>query len=460
MFSQQKQDADPEAIQSSSGESKSEPPVSWPDGMLSADETSVDVTQDVSPPPDGGWQAWLCSTTTPSKTKQSPFANPINEALCGHFLFMNTWGFINSFGIFQTYYTTFLGREPSDISWIGSIQVFLSFFVGAFIGRYIDSGHLQLVLTCGTVLVLIGIFTASLSTEYWQLLLSQGICCGLGNGFLVTPAVSVTSTYFAKRRSLAIGIATCGSVTGGLVFSSMARQLLPTAGFGWTMRAIGFVQAATLLFVVVCMKTRLPPGKSGRVVEWVAFKQLDYTFFTIGMFFNFWAVFVGYYYIAPYSRDIITPSLTYTQSLNLLLILNGVGVFGRMISNHYADTFGPLELLIPTCLLAAVATFSWIAVHTPGQTYVWTVFYGIISGSILSLFPAGISSLTTDLSTRGAYIGMNFTVISFATLTGNPIAGALITAMEGRYLGAQVFMGSSFIVGTAFIIAARGQQVK
>jgi MFS family permease len=198
---------------------------------------------------------------------------------------MNTWGFINSFGIFQTYYTTFLGREPSDISWIGSIQVFLSFFVGAFIGRYIDSGHLQLVLSCGTVLVLIGIFTASLSTEYWQLILSQGICCGLGNGFLVTPAVSVTSTYFAKRRSLAIGIATCGSVTGGLVFSSMARQLLPTAGFGWTMRSIGFVQAATLLFVVVCMKTRLPPGKSGRVVEWVAFKQLDYTFFTIGMFF-------------------------------------------------------------------------------------------------------------------------------------------------------------------------------
>ena len=198
---------------------------------------------------------------------------------------MNTWGFINSFGIFQTYYTTFLKRDPSDISWIGSIQVFLSFFIGAFIGRYIDSGHLRLLLFCGTVLVLIGIFTASLSTQYWQLFLSQGICCGLGNGFLVTPAVSVTSTYFDKRRSLAIGIATCGSVTGALVFNAMARQLLPIVGFGWTMRAIGFVQAATLLFVVVCMKTRLPPTKSGRLVEWVAFKQLDYTFFTIGMFF-------------------------------------------------------------------------------------------------------------------------------------------------------------------------------
>jgi MFS family permease len=131
-----------------------------------------------------------------------------------------------------------------------------------------------------------------------------------------------------------------------------------------------------------------------------------------------------------------------------------------MIANHYADTFGPLELLIPSCLVAAIAMFSWIAVHTPTHAYVWTVFYGIIGGSILSLFPAGISSLTTDLSTRGAYIGMNFSIISFATLSGNPIAGAIITAMGGRYLGAQLFMGSSFIVGTAFIVAAKTYHVR
>ncbi|EWY99893.1 hypothetical protein FOYG_03822 [Fusarium oxysporum NRRL 32931] len=402
-----------------------------PDTNHDAIDTELDI-----PPPDGGWKAWLCT-------------------LCGHFLFMNTWGFINSFGIFQTYYAEFLSRPPSDISWIGGIQVFLSFFVGAFIGRYIDSGHLRLMLCCGTTLVIVGIMTASVSTQYWQLLLSQGICCGLGNGFLVTPAVSVTSTYFARKRSLAIGIATCGSVTGGLVFSAMARQLLPSAGFGWAMRAIGFVQAATLLFVIATMKTRLPPTKSTRIVEWVAFKELEYTFFTAGMFFNFWAVFFGYYYIASYSRDIITPHLSYTDSLNLLLILSGVGLVGRMIPNHYADTFGPLNLMIPTCFLAAIATFAWIAVNTPGQVYTWTVFYGIIGGSILSLFPAGISSLTTDLSTRGARIGMNFTVVGFGTLTGNPIAGALITAMNGSYVGAQVFMGTCFLIGMSFIIAAR-----
>ncbi|KAF4445811.1 major facilitator superfamily transporter [Fusarium austroafricanum] len=442
MLSQQDKDNAPDTSTVLVDESKSEPqdPVTDSEGItgvLDPDTNFDTIDADLDdPPPDGGWKAWLCT-------------------LCGHFLFMNTWGFINSFGIFQTYYAGFLNLPPSDISWIGGIQVFLSFFVGAFIGRYIDSGHLRLILSCGTTLVILGIFTASVSTQYWQLLLSQGICCGLGNGFLVTPAVSVTSTYFAKKRSLAIGIATCGSVTGGLVFSAMARQLLPSAGFGWAMRAIGFVQAATLFFAIASMKTRLPPSKSTRLVEWVAFKELEYTFFTAGMFFNFWAVFFGYYYIASYSRDMVIPHLSYTDSLNLLLILSGVGLVGRMIPNHYADTFGPLNLMIPTCFIASIATFSWIAVHTPGQVYTWTVFYGIIGGSILSLFPAGISSLTTDLSTRGARIGMNFTVVSFATLTGNPIAGALITAMDGSYLGAQVFMGTSFLIGMAFILAAR-----
>lgn len=204
--------------------------------------------------------------------------------LCGHLLFTNTWGVINSFGVFQTYYATFLDRPPSDISWIGSLQVFFSFFIGAFIGRFTDGGLLRHVLITGTTLVTIGIFTASVSTRYWHLILSQGICCGLGSGCLVTPAVSVVSTYFEKKRSLAIGLGTCGSVTGGLVFSAMARQLIPSAGIGWALRAIGFVQVATLLFVVVLMKPRLPPRKADRLVQWVAFKEPEYALFSAGMF--------------------------------------------------------------------------------------------------------------------------------------------------------------------------------
>lgn len=73
------------------------------------------------PPPDGGLRAWTA-------------------VAAGHLVIMCTWGYINSFGVFQTYYSTELGLPPATISWIGSIQVFLLFFIGTFTGRITDAG--------------------------------------------------------------------------------------------------------------------------------------------------------------------------------------------------------------------------------------------------------------------------------------------------------------------------------
>lgn len=123
-----------------------------------------------------------------------------------------------------------------------------------------------------------------MATQYWQLFLAQGVCMGVGNGCLFCPAMATVSTYFRDRRSLAIGMTACGSATGGLVFPAMARQLLPTVGFGWTIRAIGFVQLAGLGAASCGLRTRVPPRKSGALVEWAAFRELEYTFYAAGSF--------------------------------------------------------------------------------------------------------------------------------------------------------------------------------
>jgi hypothetical protein len=71
--------------------------------------------RDPGPPPDGGAMAWT-------------------QALMAHVVVFNTWGYVNSFGIFQTYYVGALGHPPSDISWVGTVQIFLLFFIGTFSG--------------------------------------------------------------------------------------------------------------------------------------------------------------------------------------------------------------------------------------------------------------------------------------------------------------------------------------
>jgi MFS family permease len=197
---------------------------------------------------------------------------------------MNTWGFVNSFGVFQTYYATALHRPPSDISWIGSVQIFLLFFIGTLTGRATDAGYFRPILLVGSAFQVIGIFTSAQATQYWQLFLSQGICMGLGNGCLFCPTMAVLSTYFSKKRMFAMGVAACGSVTGGLAFPSMARELLPSIGFAWTVRSIGFIQLAGLVVVNCFLRTRIPPRRTGPLVDWVAFKELEYTFYAVGVF--------------------------------------------------------------------------------------------------------------------------------------------------------------------------------
>lgn len=203
----------------------------------------------------------------------------------GHLVVMNTWGFVNSFGVFQTYYVTSLHETPSTISWIGTIQIFLLFFIGTFTGRLTDAGYFRHVFLTGSILVVLGLFMASLSTTYWQLFLAQGVCCGLGNGCLFCPALSLLSTYFSKRRGLAIGLAATGSATGGMVFSAMVQQLLPRAGFPWTMRSLAFIQLGCLTLCNLLMRTRVQPRRAGALVDWKSFKEATYSLFAAGMFF-------------------------------------------------------------------------------------------------------------------------------------------------------------------------------
>jgi MFS family permease len=205
-------------------------------------------TADTCPVPDGGLTAWTQVATS-------------------HIVVINTWGTINSFGVFQTYCVSSLSRPPSDISWIGSMQVFFLFFIGALTGRLTDAGYFKQVLLIGSFLVVFGGFMSSLCTTYWQLLLSQGICIGLGMGCLFCPVIAVLSTYFSKRRNLAIGLLISGSATGGVIFPLMAKQLLDKIGFAWTMRCIAFVKLATLMVVNVFAKVRVRPRGVGPIVE-------------------------------------------------------------------------------------------------------------------------------------------------------------------------------------------------
>jgi len=235
--------------------------------------------RDPGPPPDGGFTAWL-------------------QCFLCWLVVLNTWGFVLSFGAFQTYYTSALNMNPSTVSWIGSVQAWLMFFLGAFSGRALDAGLFRPTIIIGILFQLIGVFMMSLSTKYWQLFITQGLLTGIGGGIFFCPVIGLLSTYFSKRRGLAVGLATTGNSTGGVLFPVIVRQLLPKIGFAWTVRVLGFVNLVSLVLVIAFTKPRLPPRKSGPVFEWSAVKDVPYALYVLAVFLLVGAIYWVYYYVS------------------------------------------------------------------------------------------------------------------------------------------------------------------
>lgn len=101
-------------------------------------------------------------------------------------------------GVFQTFdeETLLPNQAPLNISWVGSVQAFLLMILGLATGPLVDYGYLRVLLLAGTVLVTLGMMMTSICTEYWHVVLAQGIAVGLRAGCLFVPGVAILPTYF------------------------------------------------------------------------------------------------------------------------------------------------------------------------------------------------------------------------------------------------------------------------
>lgn len=71
--------------------------------------------------------------------------------------------------------------------------------------------------------------------------------------------MSAVTTWFFKRRALALGVTASGSSIGGVIFPVMVEKLIPQVGFGWTMRICAFLILGLGFFANLTVVSRIPP---------------------------------------------------------------------------------------------------------------------------------------------------------------------------------------------------------
>ncbi|KAI1087576.1 putative MFS monocarboxylate transporter [Rostrohypoxylon terebratum] len=398
-------------------------------------EFTEEVIPDVDAPPDGGLEAWL-------------------QVLGSYALYFNTWGTINTFGVYQTYYETGLLQHmsPSSISWIGSLQSFLLLTVGVVSGPLYDAGHLRFLLCVGLVLVTLGMMMTSLCTEYWQVMLAQAVCIGVGTGCLYIPSVAIIPQYFTTRKALSMGIVTSGSSFGGVIYPLMFQGLLPRVGFGWTTRIMGFTSFTTISISFLVLRRRTAAVEIRSLIDRRAFHEQPYIIYCLGISLSYLAFFAPIFYLQTYA---LSHGLGgQTVALYLVAILNAASVLGRLTPSLIANRIGPIHTFFISIVLAGVTTFSWIHTNAGAGNIAFAAFFGFFTGGIVALPAVVLTSFTPDLSLLGTRLGMSSVLNGVASLIGTPIAGAILSA-TGNYLGIQLFAGFLFMATAVFIAVLR-----
>lgn len=362
--------------------------------------------------PNGGLQAWM-------------------QVVGSFVLFFNTWGVLNTFGEYQTYYESgrLFTQSSSNISWIGSIQAFCVMVVGFLSGPIYDRGYLRYLLVVGSFLIVFGHMMLSLCQTYWQCLLAQGFCIGIGAGCLFTPAVALLPSYFSTKIGLAIGLASSGSSLGGVIYPIVFYRLIPEVGFPWAVRVVGFIALATLIVPIFVNKMRVVPKQARALIDFSAFTDWPYMLFTLGAMIGFIGLYVGFFYIAYYAeQQRITDS---SLAFYLIPILNAASVLGRTIPNAISDIIGPLNIMVPGSLIVGMILLLFMAVVNTGGIVVLTILFGFFSGIFIALPPVLFAALTKDKSKIGTRMGMGFGMVSAGVLCGGPGAGAILGNVTG-----------------------------
>ncbi|KAH8723922.1 major facilitator superfamily domain-containing protein [Phaeosphaeriaceae sp. PMI808] len=365
--------------------------------------------------PDGGRDAYLC----------------LLGAFCCLFC---SFGWINCLGIFQNHYQSNQLRDypSSTIAWIASTEIFVMFFPGLIVGWVNDSYGPKYLLIFGTFFHVFGLMMTSLCTEYYQFILAQGICSPLGLNCIFQAGTSTLPTWFLKKRGLAYGIMAAGSGLGGIIFPIMASHLIPKIGFGWTMRAIAFIILGLMIIASLTVSSRLPPKPRPFKLEVFTEPLRDMKFFLllISSFFFFFGLFVPINFI---ELQAIHAGMSRRLAGYLLSVLNAASIFGRIIPGALADKVGKFNMQSLWCLVAGIVVLALgIPANSNAAFIVFAVLYGFASGAFVTLLPAQIAQIS-KVEQIGVRIGVAFGCLSFAGLAGNPIAGAILDAGNGKF---------------------------
>lgn len=415
----------------------------------------------------GGARAGEVSSTETRRAKETSLSryHAYMIVAAGFVANFVVFGFAFTFGVFQDYYLSeagpLHGRSVSSVSIIGTIATALTYLLtilNTSLSRYFS---ISSIMVTGAVLMSLGLIIASFAHEVWQLSLTQGVLFGIGGSMAYLPPIVHAPPYFNTNRSIAMGLLFSGTGAGGLALAPLTRYLLSKFGWRWALRICGMISLTSLFpisFLVHPHPAYSDPSSKGfNNVPRLNFKLMRSTKFVLhmmGALLQSAGYLVPGYFMSSYGQ---TLAFTYGQGAIFIGVNNAVNALSKIIIGYFADRFGRLNMLVVCCLLSCITVLAlWTIPHR--STFLsFVIFYGIVSGPIISLLPTCMVELFGVQNYQATSWFLYFSR-GVGTFLGSPIAGLFINnngLLARNYRNAIIYDGMLFSVSFLCFLGMR-----
>ncbi|XP_050067930.1 monocarboxylate transporter 12 [Anopheles maculipalpis] len=192
------------------------------------EQSVTEVDNGLPTPPDGGW-GWMV-------------------VLASFSIHIITDGLTYSFGIFYSEFLTYFNEGKGYTAWIASILVGVTLCSGPISSSLVNRYGCRAVTIAGALLASASLAVSMYATSVFMLFITIGVGTGLGLGLIYLPAIVSVTMYFERLRSLATGIAVCGSGLGTSIFAPLTEALIKKFQWQGALLAIAGIVLICVLF--------------------------------------------------------------------------------------------------------------------------------------------------------------------------------------------------------------------
>lgn len=161
--------------------------------------------------PDGGW-GWMVVS-----------ASVVISAVADGVTF--------SFGLLYIEFLKEFRLSKASTSWIGSLFLAVPLLTGPIMSALVDRYGCRLMTIIGGIISGTGFVISSYVRTIGIMYLTFGVMTGLGLGLCYVTAIVAIAFWFEKKRSLAIGLGSCGTGIGTFIYAPLTQYLITE--YGW-----------------------------------------------------------------------------------------------------------------------------------------------------------------------------------------------------------------------------------